>query len=407
MSLLTQASLILTPNAYKASKLHSIVPTNGNGDMTVVRATAATATRVNSSGVVELVGVNVPRLNYDSLGSASILLEPLRTNVLLNSVWAGGGSIPTSWVAAGTNTGISTATTSIKNTNVSAYRFVTSAQRQEFQQSLIAVLNTVTYFSVYVESVVTSVSVDSMLRISGIATGSFVFLKNNLTITNTTLVEAGNTYAIQFNCNVIAGSFSARIGVGCVGSVTGDITLSMPQFEQGVSSSAAYPTSYIPTTTTALTRNADIITRNDIYTNNLITSAGGTLFVELDNNFSLIRDAFSSSIALNTVSNNTGNGLEIRSSTGSGRLQIFKSTAGSGSSIYTTLTDKIKVAIKWNGTIADVFVNGIKVVSATVFTATIMEYLNLQSADVPKYIKSTMLFPTPLTDAEMASLTTL
>lgn len=82
MSLLTQASLVLTPNAVKASKLYSIIPSNGNGDMTVVRAT--TATRVNSSGLIESVAANVSRLNYDG-SCPSILVEPQRTNRLLNS----------------------------------------------------------------------------------------------------------------------------------------------------------------------------------------------------------------------------------------------------------------------------------------------------------------------------------
>jgi hypothetical protein len=89
MSLLTQASLITTPNAYKggasSGKLYSIVPTNGNGDMTFTRATSATnpATRDNSSGLIELVGNNVPRLEYDVAGGCpSILLEPQRTNSL-------------------------------------------------------------------------------------------------------------------------------------------------------------------------------------------------------------------------------------------------------------------------------------------------------------------------------------
>jgi hypothetical protein len=46
----------------------------------------------------------------------------------------------------------------------------------------------------------------------------------------------------------------------------------------------AYPTSYIPTTTATVTRNADVINRDDIRTNNLITDAGGTWFVHLINN---------------------------------------------------------------------------------------------------------------------------
>jgi len=57
MSLLDTASLIVTPNGYKEGTLYSVIPTNGAGDMSVVRAT--TATRVNSSGLVELVPYNL------------------------------------------------------------------------------------------------------------------------------------------------------------------------------------------------------------------------------------------------------------------------------------------------------------------------------------------------------------
>ena len=57
MSLFDDASLVLTPNGYKASKLYSIKPTSGLGDMTVVRATSAT--RVNSAGLIEIARTNL------------------------------------------------------------------------------------------------------------------------------------------------------------------------------------------------------------------------------------------------------------------------------------------------------------------------------------------------------------
>jgi hypothetical protein len=57
MSLLDTASLIVTPNGYKEGKLFSVIPSDGSGDLSVVRAT--TATRVNSAGLVELVPYNL------------------------------------------------------------------------------------------------------------------------------------------------------------------------------------------------------------------------------------------------------------------------------------------------------------------------------------------------------------
>jgi hypothetical protein len=57
MTLLSEASFLVTPNGYKEDKLYAAIPTNGNGDMTFTRAT--TATRVNEAGLVELVPYNL------------------------------------------------------------------------------------------------------------------------------------------------------------------------------------------------------------------------------------------------------------------------------------------------------------------------------------------------------------
>jgi hypothetical protein len=82
--LFERLTLGLFPSGVKASKLYSLFPENGDGDLTVVRNT--TATRVNSSGLIESLAANVARLNYDSLGSNPfLLLEPQRTNFILNS----------------------------------------------------------------------------------------------------------------------------------------------------------------------------------------------------------------------------------------------------------------------------------------------------------------------------------
>jgi hypothetical protein len=79
MSLFEEASIIITPNAFKAGKLYTVK----GADLDVVRAT--NATRVNANGVIETVGANVPRIDYTGGGCPSILVEPQRTNLLLRS----------------------------------------------------------------------------------------------------------------------------------------------------------------------------------------------------------------------------------------------------------------------------------------------------------------------------------
>ena len=98
------ANLALIPAAYKASKVYSAIPTDGDGDFTFTRT--GNGTRINKAGLIETVGSNVPRLNYrlDADGNPSscpeLLLEPERTNQILyskdftNSAWQklGGGT---------------------------------------------------------------------------------------------------------------------------------------------------------------------------------------------------------------------------------------------------------------------------------------------------------------------------
>ena len=58
MSTFDQASLVMIPSGYKASKVYSIKPTDGSGDMSFSRSND-TATRVNSAGLIEKVRTNL------------------------------------------------------------------------------------------------------------------------------------------------------------------------------------------------------------------------------------------------------------------------------------------------------------------------------------------------------------
>ena len=407
MSLLTQASLIVTPNAVKASKLYSVVPSNGNGDMDVVRAT--TATRTNSLGIIESVASNVARLNYEA-GSPSILVEPQRTNLDPNSQtfvgWTltNSGGVTTSAVSATNPYGFGTVQKVIPNAVLGQHR------------PLITV-NYTANGRIWVIAKADGYNFLSLGEGGGVNGGNIIFNLSNGTISGAqspytaSISSLGNGwYKCSINTTFI-GSFIRLIVIrnnnttaDYIGDGTSGVLIAHKQLEVG-----EYDTTSILTNGAIATRNADVISRNNIYTNGLITSAGGTWFIELNNNFSLqrVEQDFGLWIGDNNTSSLIGNSLNIRNLGGTNRLSINKCIASTITSLYLTLTNTVKIAIDWNGTTADVFVNGVKVTTATAFTTTNMEFLNINGGSIAKYIKSMMLFPTPLTDAEAISLTTL
>jgi hypothetical protein len=361
---------------------------------------ATTATRTNSSGLIETVDAGIARVDWSGSGAPNTLLEPQRTNLLINSVWAGGTTVPTGWNLGGT--GISTRVTSIKNPNVSAFNFDSSVARVYFFQGQPFTINTTSSLSVYVESVITPIPVERLLAVVN-AFGTSTYFKGSTNINPATNIEPGNTYTLIFSATSTTLGSEVRIGQSNSGTI-GNVTTSMPQLELG-----AYATSYIPTTSTSVTRNADVFNLSNVYTSGKITSAGGTWFVDFKGNVDLIRNGSSGGIFLNTGTGSlAGDGFLFRNvSSLSGKINIAKYISGTGTTLYNTLTENVKAAIKWDGTNADVFVNGVKVVSATAFTITAMENLIGQGFNRNLNINSMALYPTPILDADCIELTTL
>jgi hypothetical protein len=345
--------------------------------------------------------LNIPRIDYSLGGCPNILLEPQRTNGLLNTVFSGSGAAPTSWTQA-VGTGTSTLTASTLGVGAQACSQSATAERPFLSQSFTLVASTTYSYSIYIESISGVLTNDNVLLASGLPLGATTsYFANGISVSPTALAVVGRL-SITIVVSSTGGSAAFRCGIGTSSNQTGTLLFSRPQLEAG-----AYATSFIPTTTASVTRNADSITRNNIFTNGLITAAGGTWFVELRNNVARVRDAGANSLFLgDTISGNT-NSFIFRNSVGTNtRLAITKRFVGSETILYTTLTDNLKVAIKWNGSTADVFVNGTKVVTATAFTTTNMEFLNGNGNDVPKYINEMALFPTALTDTQCIALTT-
>jgi hypothetical protein len=405
-ALLQTASLLLVPSGYKSGKVYSQIPTNGNGDLTFTRA--STAVRTNSTGLLESMATGVPRLSYMYGSCPALLLEPQRTNLALRSEEFDNAS----WIK--TNSTITPNNTTAPDGNLTADRLsdnstsgihgvqaVNIGSSGIFTFSFYAKANTLNRVGIFTNSVVNV----------NLATTPLVFdLLNGVVVNSVT----GITASIEsrpngwYRCSAViptSASGNYLIVTSNGGTTVNYIGSGQSIFIWGAQVEAgAYSTTYIPTTTAAVTRIADVFTRDNIYTNNLITSSGGTWFMEFRNNIAYVRDT-AQSVGVGENVTLTGNSLFLRiDNTVSARYTIMKRVSGVANSLYTTITNTVKVAIKWNGTTADVFVNGTKVVSATAFTTTNMEHL-IGTVGVPLFIQQMALYPSPLSDDDLEFLT--
>ena len=283
MTLLSKASFLVTPNVYKEDKLYAAIPTNGNGDMTFTRAT--TATRVDENDLVSSVASNVPRIDYTGGGCPSILLEPQRTNLNLysnnleNAYWTlyqATRTINSAVSPDGTTNAIkltedSTTNfhsiylpTSITVTSGQTYsRSVYLKQAGRMWASLVITDNAIVYRAWFdlQNGVLGIISSGITAQITNVGNGWY-----RCTIIRTAVLTTFSSLAIEMAISNGVGSY--------LGNGTNGIFIYGAQLEAG-----AYPTSYIPTTTGTVTRNADVISKTGI--SDLIGQTEGVLFVEM------------------------------------------------------------------------------------------------------------------------------
>jgi hypothetical protein len=232
---------MLTP-AYAPTATERVLPrlaldfTTGVLDsrVTITRA-LNTATRVNSSGLIETVNADLPRFDYDptTLAPKGLLIEETRANKLLQSNFAA------SWSSTGSPTVTPNAAVSPDGT-ANATQITSSPGgvfRAVFQDvATTAVAHT---FSIYLKS---ATGANQTMRIWADTSPS---------------ISATITVTSQWQRFTVSGTTDtvARVQIGVDSSANAfDVYAYGAQLETG-----AFATSYIPTTTTSLTRNADVV----------------------------------------------------------------------------------------------------------------------------------------------------
>jgi len=175
------------------------------------------------------------------------------------------------------------------------------------------------------------------------------------------------------------------------------------QLEEG-----SYPTSYIKTQGSSVTRNQDEYTKTGI--SDKINSEEGVLFVEM--------------AALVKI-NPSGN-ITLTDGSGNNRIYIYYFVDNSISVIYninstgafihnfslTDITQQTKIAVKWGNSNVSVYINGSSVLSTATsnFLPNTLNQLSfskpLGSVPLEGKVKQLQVFKTALSDSELATLTT-
>jgi hypothetical protein len=384
MSLYQKTSLVQIPSGYKAAdaKLYSVVPNSSDGDFTV--SSDADATRVNKDGLIQTTVANQARLNYDPTNPQDphLLLEPTRTNSLTysedftNAAYSKQG---TSSVTGNTTIAPDGSLTADTLSGATGTDVSGNVLRRNVSGTVDATL------SIYVKSL-GSTSFTIYIRNGSSGAVQSQSITPNDTWQRVTLTSNPNNGQIFF------------------GNTNGDVAIWGAQLEEG-----SYPTSYIQTTTAAVTRTADdahllnqtLITDYPFtaYTNAKIEAVGNAIF-SLNN----------------TSSQNYYLVFYFPNSTQIGLLR--RDLSNSDNDFYNfsySIGDTIKVAVAFiSATEYKLYINGTEIADVTSGTSIPFNHDDISlgqfritgDTGTRNSINEFMLFNEALTDAELITLTT-
>ena len=388
-NLLKDASILLTPTGYDNGSMNSIKPTDGDGDFTFVRGTAAT--RVNAQGLVEEVtDTNLPRINYEDFsydgngdiipnsGCGSWLLEPQSTNLITYSEdfsqWSlisGGSRVPNSVISPdGTQ---------------NASSWITNAIGQRIQRTTGGFTQGNTYtFSIYIRA-------DTNLNV-----GIGGIQSNVISVAVTTEWQ-------RFEVTQNASGTTRYPQLQNIGN-NGTFYIWGAQVEE-----QSFATSYIPTSGATNTRNQDIATNSGNST--LINSTEGVLYAEIA---AFADDTINNRI---TLSYDYQNYVRIAVTNSQIAFSVFNNGAyqANGNYVVSDITDFNKVAFKYKENDFALWINGVEVrtdTSGLTSFSSPLDHLNFSNANGNNQIfkgknKCLAVYKEALTDAELQCLTTI
>ena len=417
-NLLNKASIILTPTAYSDGDLHCIKPNTATGDFDFTRST--TATRENSSGSIESVAANLPRIDYLG-GTAHILIEPQSTNFSRNS------EQPATWHSSGNVTITANATTSPEGTTNSSLVVVNGSGGAVYARNLNNFPSgsgtqtvTLSCFVKYYNNQWVRLRSAFFSGSAANSKSSFFDIQNGVLGT----VDSNHTAKIEdygngwYRCSITfdIDKDTDNNGYMQLEPMSGDNTNTFAAIGQGFyafgsqGEELSFMTSYIPLPTSAsVTRNADVCDNSG--SSDLINSPEGVLYAEIA---ALVDDATRRTISISDGT--TSNRVMLRYDNASNRIQGFIQVSGAtNGNINTTsytITNFLKIAYKWKAGDFALWVNGSQAATstdATSFSADTLTVIDFHTNNSARYfgkVKCVAVFKEALTDAQLTSLTT-
>jgi hypothetical protein len=342
---------------------------SGRLDPRVTFTRSSTATFFDETGVLRTANNDVPRFDYNpaTLAAQGLLIEESRTNIQLQSEDL---SSATGWGATGST--ISVNATAAPTGATTADKLVEDSSTGSHQ---VASVNAVTAGTTYAFSFLAKAAERTRLVVSGMGLASAGLIPV-FTLTGSGSVTGGPSGTSitlinngWYKCvipfaptNTTPPIYLLDNGTGT--SYTGDGTSGL--FIWGAQTEAgAFPTSYIPTTTTALTRAADVASVNTL--SPWFNAAEGTLFAEASSTGYVLDTGFPLVVSLDDGTNN--NRITIQQGAAATGLTLNARTA----SVSTTIADSnvdlsstpAKIAGAYFGTTVIISVNGSAAITGT------------------------------------------
>jgi hypothetical protein len=354
---------------------------------------ASIGTRVNKDGLIETMGQDIARIDYTDSADGVLLLEPSRTNSLVQS-----NQFDTTWTL--TNTSVISGQSGYYNT--------TDAWKIDISSAFAQVEQTVSNNGLQIFSVYAKAGTLNWIRLRVDHTsfsGTYFDIQNGevgatVGTSSTSIENVGNGWyrcSIVVDNNVTRARIYPAIANNDLTATSGNIYIQNSQLEAG-----SYPTSYIPTSGSSVTRAAE--TCNNSGNSEVFNDSEGVLFADIS---ALANDGTSRYISLSDGSST--NRINIFLSSSNTLKGLIRPGTGSIESNVNILLSN-KAAYKYKSGDKAFWVNGFKIgIDTNAVMPSGLTELAFDRGDGGEdfYGKTKELgyYDTALTDAELETLT--